>query len=192
MTTKTKETAVESSIARATAGAMARRPRSRARDAVAKRVTVEQLHAYYGANHAVKGLDLEFAPNEVTAIIGPSGCGKSTMVRCINRMHEEIPGARADGHVLLDDEDVYGDGVDVVSVRRTVGMVFQKPNPFPTMSVCSTASSTRSTDSQTRSSPPSACVSSRASSWRKWSRGGRTISRTSRSRTARCARRAGW
>jgi phosphate transport system ATP-binding protein len=71
----------------------------------------------------------------VTAIIGPSGCGKSTMVRCINRMHEEIPGARSDGSVTLDEEDVYASGVDVVSVRRTVGMVFQKPNPFPTMSI---------------------------------------------------------
>jgi phosphate transport system ATP-binding protein len=71
----------------------------------------------------------------VTAIIGPSGCGKSTMVRCLNRMHEEVPSARASGRVKLDDVDIYGDGVDVVSVRRTVGMVFQKPNPFPTMSV---------------------------------------------------------
>jgi phosphate transport system ATP-binding protein len=78
---------------------------------------------------------LEFPPNEVTAIIGPSGCGKSTLVRCINRMHEEVPGARAGGTVLLDDVDVYGEDVDVVSVRRLIGMVFQKPNPFPTMSV---------------------------------------------------------
>jgi phosphate transport system ATP-binding protein len=100
-----------------------------------RRVTVRGLDAWYGDQQAVKGLDLEFAPNEVTAIIGPSGCGKSTMVRCINRMHEEIPGARADGSVTLDDEDVYAPEVDVVSVRRTVGMVFQKPNPFPTMSV---------------------------------------------------------
>ena len=83
----------------------------------------------------MKALSLEFAPNEVTAIIGPSGCGKSTMVRCINRMHEEVPGAQATGSVRLDDVNLYGPGVDVVSVRRTVGMVFQKPNPFPTMSV---------------------------------------------------------
>ena len=68
-------------------------------------------------------------------MIGPSGCGKSTLVRCINRMHEEIPGARAEGKVMLDDEDVYGSGVDVVAVRRVIGMVFQKPNPFPTMSI---------------------------------------------------------
>src|SRR5205807_340572 len=80
------------------------------------------LNAYYGDNHAVKGIDLEFAPNEVTAIIGPSGCGKSTMVRCINRMHEEIPGARATGSVRLDEQDVYAPSVDVVSVRRTVAV----------------------------------------------------------------------
>jgi phosphate transport system ATP-binding protein len=114
---------------------MARTPRSRARDATARRVTIEDLNAYYGQNHAVKGLHLEFAPNEVTAIIGPSGCGKSTMVRCINRMHEEVPGARATGSVRLDQVDVYEPSIDVVSVRRTIGMVFQKPNPFPTMSV---------------------------------------------------------
>ena len=83
----------------------------------------------------MKGIDLDFNANEVTAIIGPSGCGKSTMVRCINRMHEEIPGAHAEGRVLLDDEDVYGPGIDVVAVRRAIGMVFQKPNPFPTMSI---------------------------------------------------------
>jgi phosphate transport system ATP-binding protein len=117
------------------AAAMVRRPRSRARDATAKRVTVEKLDAYYGQNHAVKDLSLEFLPNEVTAIIGPSGCGKSTMVRCINRMHEEVPNARATGSVKLDQVDVYDDSIDVVSVRRTIGMVFQKPNPFPTMSI---------------------------------------------------------
>jgi phosphate transport system ATP-binding protein len=98
-------------------------------------VTLEKLRAFYGSAEQVKGIDLEFRANEVTAIIGPSGCGKSTMVRCINRMHEEIPGAHAEGRVLLDDDDVYGDGVDVVAVRRAIGMVFQKPNPFPTMSV---------------------------------------------------------
>jgi phosphate transport system ATP-binding protein len=118
-----------------TSGPMQRKPRSRARDATGRRVSVEELDAYYGDNHAVRGLNLEFAPNEVTAIIGPSGCGKSTMVRCINRMHEEIPGARATGAVKLDQVDVYDSSVDVVSVRRTIGMVFQKPNPFPTMSV---------------------------------------------------------
>ncbi|MBV9817251.1 MAG: phosphate ABC transporter ATP-binding protein [Solirubrobacterales bacterium] len=98
-------------------------------------VHVKGLRAFYGDNEAVKGIDIEFPANQVTAIIGPSGCGKSTMVRCINRMHEEIPGARAAGSVTIDDLDVYGPGVDVTSVRRMVGMVFQKPNPFPTMSI---------------------------------------------------------
>jgi phosphate transport system ATP-binding protein len=98
-------------------------------------VRLEQLRAFYGSTEPIKGIDLEFRANEVTAIIGPSGCGKSTMIRCINRMHEEIPGARAEGRVLLDDLDVYDPTVDVVAVRRAIGMVFQKPNPFPTMSI---------------------------------------------------------
>ncbi len=98
-------------------------------------VKLQGLRAYYGEAEQVRGIDLEFRANEVTAIIGPSGCGKSTMVRCINRMHEEIPGARTEGKVLLDELDVYDPSVDVVAVRRAIGMVFQKPNPFPTMSV---------------------------------------------------------
>jgi phosphate transport system ATP-binding protein len=98
-------------------------------------VRLQGLRAFYGQAEQVKGVDLEFKAGEVTAIIGPSGCGKSTLVRCINRMHEEIPGARAEGKVLLDDLDVYDPSVDVVAVRRAIGMVFQKPNPFPTMSV---------------------------------------------------------
>ena len=98
-------------------------------------VRLQDLKAFYGSSEQVKGVDLDFRANEVTAIIGPSGCGKSTMVRCINRMHEEIPGARAEGRVLLDDLDVYDSAVDVVAVRRAIGMVFQKPNPFPTMSI---------------------------------------------------------
>jgi phosphate transport system ATP-binding protein len=98
-------------------------------------VELRDLHAYYGTNHAVHGVGLGFDSGKVTAIIGPSGCGKSTMVRCINRMHEEIPGARAEGEVLLDGIDLYDPRIDVVAVRRSVGMVFQKPNPFPTMSV---------------------------------------------------------
>jgi phosphate transport system ATP-binding protein len=116
-------------------------PRASGRDAAvagataARRVVLEDLHAYYGSNHAVKGVNLEYEPGKVTAMIGPSGCGKSTLVRCINRMHEEIPGARAEGEVRLDDLDVYDDVVDVVAVRRVIGMVFQKPNPFPTMSI---------------------------------------------------------
>ena len=99
------------------------------------RVTVDGLRAFYGDTEAVKGVSIDFPPNEVTAIIGPSGCGKSTLVRCINRMHEEIPHARAAGSVKLDDEDVYDSSVDVTMVRRQIGMVFQKPNPFPTMSI---------------------------------------------------------
>jgi phosphate transport system ATP-binding protein len=98
-------------------------------------VRLAKLRAFYGSAEQVKGIDLEFPANQVTAIIGPSGCGKSTMVRCINRMHEEIPGARAEGQVLIDDLDLYDSSVDVIAVRRAVGMVFQKPNPFPTMSV---------------------------------------------------------
>jgi phosphate transport system ATP-binding protein len=98
-------------------------------------VELKKLDAYYGKTHAVRGVDLDFAADKVTAIIGPSGCGKSTMVRCINRMHEEIDGARAEGEVLLDGLDLYDSRIDIVAVRRAVGMVFQKPNPFPTMSV---------------------------------------------------------
>ena len=98
-------------------------------------ITIKNLDAYYGDMHSIKNVSLEFPPNQVTAIIGPSGSGKSTLVRCINRMHEEIPKARAEGTVLLDDEDVYGSHVDLTEVRRQIGMVFQKANPFPTMSI---------------------------------------------------------
>ena len=106
-----------------------------ARAGAGHRISISDLHAYYGATEAVKGVAIEFPPYQVTAMIGPSGCGKSTMVRCINRMHEEIPGARAEGKVMLDDQDVYASDVDVTAVRRLIGMVFQKPNPFPTMSI---------------------------------------------------------
>ncbi len=112
-----------------------RAPRDAAGAAAGHTVTLRGLSAYYGDNQAVKGVDLDYAANQVTAMIGPSGCGKSTLVRCINRMHEELPGARAEGGVHLDDLDLYGPGVDVVAVRRAIGMVFQKPNPFPTMSI---------------------------------------------------------
>jgi len=98
-------------------------------------VTVADLHAYYGKQHAIKGVTMDFPANQVTALIGPSGSGKSTVVRCINRMHEEIPGARAEGSVKLDQIDVYDPSVDITAVRRLIGMVFQKPNPFPTMSI---------------------------------------------------------
>jgi len=105
------------------------------REGAGHAVHVKDLHAYYGPHHSIKGVTLECPANEVTALIGPSGSGKSTVVRCINRMHEEIPGARAEGSVTLDNLDVYGPGVDITAVRRLIGMVFQKPNPFPTMSI---------------------------------------------------------
>jgi phosphate transport system ATP-binding protein len=98
-------------------------------------VSIKGLNAYYSSHHSVKYVTIDFPANEVTAIIGPSGSGKSTVVRCINRMHEEIPGARAEGCVMLDQLDVYSPRVDVTAVRRLIGMVFQKPNPFPTMSI---------------------------------------------------------
>jgi phosphate transport system ATP-binding protein len=102
---------------------------------MAKRIEVKDLNLYYGKFQAVDGVTLAVPPRSVTAFIGPSGCGKSTVLRSLNRMHEVIPGARADGKVLLDGEDIYASNVDPVSVRRTIGMVFQRPNPFPTMSV---------------------------------------------------------
>jgi phosphate transport system ATP-binding protein len=112
-----------------------RAPAGRRAPSGGRTVSLHDVHAYYGDQHAVRGVSLDFRANEVTAMIGPSGCGKSTLVRCINRMHEEIPGARAEGTITLDGEDVYDASIDVVSVRRQVGMVFQKPNPFPTMSI---------------------------------------------------------
>ncbi len=93
------------------------------------------LRAYFGEVAALKGVSMGLAEKRVTAVIGPSGCGKSTFIRCLNRMHEVAPGARAVGKVLLDGVDIYGREVDPVRVRRRVGMVFQKPNPFPTLSI---------------------------------------------------------
>jgi len=91
----------------------------------------EDLDFYYGDFHALSGISLDFHENQVTALIGPSGCGKSTLLRCLNRMNDLIPYSRADGKVLLDGNDIYDPSVDVVALRRNVGMVFQKPNPFP-------------------------------------------------------------
>jgi phosphate transport system ATP-binding protein len=99
------------------------------------KMRTEGLHAYFGQAEVLKGISLKIAEKQVTAVIGPSGCGKSTFVRCLNRMHEVVPGARATGQVLLDTQDIYHGDVDAVRVRRRVGMVFQKPNPFPTMSI---------------------------------------------------------
>jgi phosphate transport system ATP-binding protein len=102
---------------------------------MAKRIDVSDLNVYYGAFKAVEGVTMTVEPRSVTAFIGPSGCGKSTFLRTINRMHEVIPGGRVEGKVMLDDQDLYSSDVDPVAVRRTVGMVFQRPNPFPTMSI---------------------------------------------------------
>ncbi|HEV2281426.1 MAG TPA: phosphate ABC transporter ATP-binding protein PstB [bacterium] len=102
---------------------------------VPSQLVVENLNAYFGRTHAVKGVSLSIAANRITAIIGPSGCGKSTLLRCLNRMHEVVPGARMEGRVLIDGEDIYAPSVDPVEVRRRIGMVFQRPNPFPTMSI---------------------------------------------------------
>jgi phosphate transport system ATP-binding protein len=102
---------------------------------VSKRIVAEDVNAFYGTFRAIAGVSLTIEPNTVTALIGPSGCGKSTFLRTINRMHEVIPGARVEGKVMLDSEDLYGADVDAVAVRRTIGMVFQRPNPFPTMSI---------------------------------------------------------
>jgi phosphate transport system ATP-binding protein len=96
---------------------------------------VRGLSAWYGERKAIEDVSLSVAPRHITAIIGPSGCGKSTLIRCLNRMHEVVRGARAQGCVLLDDQDIYAPHVDPVRVRRVVGMVFQKPNPFPMMSI---------------------------------------------------------
>ena len=93
------------------------------------------LSAYFGKQAALRDITAGFAANRVTAIIGPSGCGKSTLVRCLNRMHEVMPGARVSGEVHLDGEDIYASGIDPVLIRRRIGMVFQKPTPFPTMSI---------------------------------------------------------
>ena len=96
---------------------------------------VQALSAWYGSTQAIRGVSLHIRPNAITAIIGPSGCGKSTLIRCLNRMHEVIRGGRVAGKVLLDDTDIYDPQVDAVLVRRMIGMVFQKPNPFPMMSI---------------------------------------------------------
>lgn len=102
---------------------------------MSKRIEVNDLNVYYGKFKAVEDISMVIEPRSVTAFIGPSGCGKSTFIRTLNRMHEVIPGAYVTGEVLVDGDDLYGPGVDPVFVRRQVGMVFQRPNPFPTMSI---------------------------------------------------------
>ena len=96
---------------------------------------IEDLNAWHGNTHVLKGIDMVIHPRQVTAIIGPSGCGKSTFVRCLNRMHEVVPGARVEGRISWNGTDLYDPSIDPVQVRRRIGMVFQKPNPFPTMSI---------------------------------------------------------
>jgi phosphate transport system ATP-binding protein len=98
-------------------------------------ILVKHLNAWFGSAHVLHDIDISMAPKAVTALIGPSGCGKSTFIRCLNRMHEVVPGARVSGNVRVEGQDVYAAGVDPVQIRRRIGMVFQKPNPFPTMSV---------------------------------------------------------
>ena len=98
-------------------------------------LVVDNLNAYFGRLHVVRNVSLPLGPGQVTAIIGPSGCGKSTLLRCLNRMHETVAGARASGNVTLDGVPLYGAGTSAVSVRRRIGMVFQRPTPFPTMSI---------------------------------------------------------
>ena len=102
---------------------------------MAKRIDVSDLDIFYGNFKAVEGVNVSIEPRSVTALIGPSGCGKSTFLRSLNRMHEVIPGARVEGKVVIDGQDLYGSDVDPVDVRRQIGMVFQRPNPFPTMSI---------------------------------------------------------
>jgi len=99
------------------------------------KITVENLNAWFGSKQVLHGIDLGIEKNRITAIIGPSGCGKSTFIRCINRMHEVVSKARVSGKVLVEDKDIYDDDIDPVDIRRRIGMVFQKPNPFPTMSI---------------------------------------------------------
>ena len=104
-------------------------------ETAAKTIGVTSLNLYYGSFLAVEDVNVTLQPNKVTALIGSSGCGKSTFLRALNRMHELIPGAYVEGEVLLDDQDIYADDADPVLVRRQIGMVFQAPNPFPTMSI---------------------------------------------------------
>jgi phosphate transport system ATP-binding protein len=123
----------QSVFSRALAGAVARSTPVEAN--LPYRIRVEKLSAYYGRIRGVHGVSCAVSTNRITAIIGPSGCGKSTLLRCLNRMHELIPGGRVEGRVLLDEGDIYNPSIDPVMVRRRIGMVFQRPNPFPTMSI---------------------------------------------------------
>ena len=132
-TAETRSTPLTTDLAKTAEGA-----KKRGADRVermAKRFNVKDLNLYYGNFHAVNEVSMTIEPNQVTALIGSSGCGKTTVLRSLNRMHELTPGARVEGNVTLDDQNIYAPDVDPVQVRRLVGMVFQAPNPFPTMSV---------------------------------------------------------
>jgi len=100
-----------------------------------KIIEIKNVKAWYGSLQTLKDINLEINKNKVTAVIGPSGCGKSTFIRCINRMHEVVPGAKVEGTILVNNEDIYGNQIDPAEIRRKIGMVFQKPNPFPTMTI---------------------------------------------------------
>ncbi|VVB86572.1 Trehalose/maltose import ATP-binding protein MalK [uncultured archaeon] len=100
-----------------------------------EKITIENLNAWFGTKQVLHNISLNVQENRITAIIGPSGCGKSTFIRCLNRMHEVVPGAKVSGNVLVDGRDIYKKNIDPVDIRRCIGMVFQKPNPFPTMSI---------------------------------------------------------
>src|SRR3954464_6707201 len=102
---------------------------------MAKRIEASNVTSYYGSFKAIGGISMAVEPKTITALIGPSGCGKSTFLRSINRLHEVLPGARVEGSLTVDDENIYDKDVDVTAVRRMIGMVFQRPNPFPTMSI---------------------------------------------------------
>ncbi len=110
-------------------------PRTPGSRALGTGLEARGIHAWFGKHHALADVSLDFAPGTVTALIGPSGCGKSTFIRTLNRMHEFIPSAAMAGEVLLDGKDVYAPGVDVTKIRLQIGMVFQKPNPFPSMTI---------------------------------------------------------
>jgi phosphate transport system ATP-binding protein len=102
---------------------------------MAKRIEASNVSSYYGSFKAIDGISMTVEPKTITALIGPSGCGKSTFLRSVNRMHEVLPNARIEGRLTIDDQNIYDDDVDVTAVRRMIGMVFQRPNPFPTMSI---------------------------------------------------------
>jgi len=127
----TSEVKKETKVEQQTTGSVASAERQ---DGIRSLQSID-LAAYYGGRKAIRDVSLTFDPGAITAIIGPSGCGKSTLIRCLNRMHEVAPGASVTGKVLLDGEDIYGPRVSPVLVRRRIGMVFQRPNPFPTMSI---------------------------------------------------------